>query len=355
MPVIDADTHVDENEETWTYLSKSDRKYAPVTVSGEQGHGLATGYDRYWLIDGQLIVRRIRNDERTGTRQGARELTDVAGRIKHMDELGVDVQVLFPTLFLSQPSPRPEVEAALCRAYNRWLADRCSGTKGRLRWLAALPTMDMNATVEEVKFARDNGACGLFKRGIEAGLRQAGDEYFYPLYKAASEANLAVCLHLGSGDPHVPDTLPVANGFWFKTLPILDACNQLVMHDIPDKFPELRTGFIEAGAMWVPYVLSELRSRKERMAWFSTFKFNEDLFRESRFYVATQTQEDIPYLLKWGLEDSLVIGTDYTHADMTAEINALGVIKQRGEKGDLSETVTRKMLRDNPGKLYAIQ
>ena len=355
MAVIDADTHVDENEDTWSYMSEADKKYTPMTVNGVEGKALAKGYHRYWLIDGNLVTRRVRDDERTGTKQPARELTDVSVRIKHMGELGVDVQTLFPTLFLTQPTAKPEVEAALCRSYNRWLADRCAGTKGKLRWLAALPTLDMDATVAEVKFARDNGACGLYKRGIEAGNRQAGDDYFHPLYKAASEANLAVCMHLGSGDPHVSDALPIGNSFWFKTLPLLDAANQLVMKDIPTKFPELRTGFIEAGAMWVPYVMSELRSRVDRMKWFSTFKFSEDLFRESRFYVACQTQEDIPYLLKLGLEDCLVIGSDYTHADMTAEINALDVMKKRGEKGELSKTVIRKMLEDNPAKLYAIQ
>ncbi len=355
MAVIDADTHVDENEDTWAYLAESEKKYMPVTVQGVEGKALAAGYHRYWLIDGSLVVRRFRDDKRTGTTQETRELKSMSARIKHMDELGVDVHTLYPTLFLSQPSGKPEVEAALCRSYNRWLADKCKEAKGRIRWLAVLPTLDMNATLAEIKFARDNGACGLFKRGIEAGLRQAGDEYFDPLYKAASDANLAVCMHLGSGDPNVSDILPVANGFWFKTLPLLDACNQLVMKNTPTRFPDLRIGFIEAGAMWVPYVMSELRSRHERMAWFSTFNFSDDLFRESRFYVACQTHEDIPYLLKLGLEDSLVIGSDYTHADMTAEINALDKIKKRGESGDLGKTVVRKMLEDNPARLYGIQ
>lgn len=354
MAVIDADTHVDENEDTWSYMSQAERKYAPATVEGAQGIGLAKGYNRYWLVDGKLVHRRHRSDERTGTRQPARELTDVKARIAHMDELGVDIHTLYSTFFLCQPTVKPEVDVALARSYNRWLADRCANTGGRMRWLAIMPSLDMNACVEEIRFARNNGACGIAKRGIEIGQRRAGDEYFFPMYKAASEANLAVCMHLASGDPSQSEVLGPANGFWFKTLPLLDACNQMVMNDIPKKFPELRVGFIEAGAMWVPYVMSELRSRHERMAWFSTFQFSEDLFKASRFFVACQTHEDLDYLLKIGLEDSLVIGSDYTHADMTAEINALDVIKKRGEAGSLSKTVVRKMLEDNPAKLYGI-
>ena len=352
MRVIDADTHVDENDQTWTYLAESERRYKPVTVSNEPEG--SKNRRRFWLVDGQVVTRHLRSDERTGTRPETRELADIPARLRQMDELGVDIHTIYPTFFLSQPTARPEVERALCRAYNRWLADKCAGTNGRLRWLAVLPTMSMDAVLEEIRFARDHGACGLQKRGIEAGHRQAGDEYFHPLYKAASDAGLAVCMHLAAGDPAISDVQPIADSFWQKTLPVLDACNHLVTNDIPHKFPELRVGFIEAGALWVPYVVSELRSRVERMAWMQTFRFSEDLFRASRFFVACQTQEDIPYMLKCGLEDSLVIGSDYSHADNTAELNALNVMKKRGEKGELSETAVRKMLRDNPGKLYGI-
>ena len=55
--------------------------------------------------------------------QEAREGENVAVRLKHMDELGIDIQVLWPTLFLERVADRPEVEVAVCRSYNRWLAD----------------------------------------------------------------------------------------------------------------------------------------------------------------------------------------------------------------------------------------
>jgi hypothetical protein len=38
-----------------------------------------------------------------------------------MDDLGVDVQVLYPSLFLRTMTPLPHVDATLCRSYNRWL------------------------------------------------------------------------------------------------------------------------------------------------------------------------------------------------------------------------------------------
>jgi hypothetical protein len=70
--------------------------------------------------------------------------------------------------------------------------------------------------------------------------------------------------------------------------------------------------------------------------------FKEDLFRRNRFYVARQTNEDLPYILKYGMEDNLMIGTDYSHADQSAKIAALDVIEQRAAKGEISPTVAAR-------------
>jgi len=55
-----------------------------------------------------------------------------------------------------------------------------------------------------------------------------------------------------------------------------------------------------------------------------------------------------------GTEDSLMIGTDYSHADQSAEIQALDVIEQRAEKGEIPASVARKILDDNPRRFYGI-
>jgi hypothetical protein len=47
-----------------------------------------------------------------------------------------------------------------------------------------------------------------------------------------------------------------------------------------------------------------------------------------------------------------MIGTDYSHADQSAEIQALDVIEERGEKGKIPASVARKILDDNPRRFY---
>ncbi|MEK7216095.1 MAG: amidohydrolase family protein, partial [Chloroflexota bacterium] len=280
MPVIDADTHVDESEATWEYLDEGDRRHTPSTlihqseIPGQQ----TRGFNRYWLVGGQMRLRRVRDDKRTGTVQATRELTDVPARLRHMDEMGVDVHVMYPTLFLAAISGQPEVELALCKAYNRWVAARSAESNGRLRWIAVLPTLTIEQAVEEIKFAKDHGAVGVMKKGIECGSRPAGDPYFYPLYQAANDVDIALCIHLGSGDPTMSDFSRNFFGMWPTVLPVVDSCNSLVFNGVPDMFPRLRVGFIEAGASWVPYVLSDLQARHKRISWIQTFDLKQDLF-----------------------------------------------------------------------------
>ena len=56
-----------------------------------------------------------------------------------MDRMGVNVQVIFPTFFIRYNTSNAEAEWALTTTYNRWLAERCAQSNGRLRWAAVLP------------------------------------------------------------------------------------------------------------------------------------------------------------------------------------------------------------------------
>ena len=60
-------------------------------------------------------------------------MADVDARLRHMDEVGVDIQVLHTSFFIRRVADRPEVEVALTRSYNRWLADVTRHSNGRLR------------------------------------------------------------------------------------------------------------------------------------------------------------------------------------------------------------------------------
>jgi len=72
---------------------------------------------------------------------------------------------------------------------------------------------------------------------------------------------------------------------------------------------------------------------------------------ENRMYVACQTDDDLPYLVETVGEDSLVIGTDYGHADTSSEIDALRKLQTSGV---VPPAVVHKILEDNPKALYGL-
>jgi predicted TIM-barrel fold metal-dependent hydrolase len=338
MPIIDADTHVIETERTWDYLLESERKFKPQVVAPSGGD---TSGEDFWLIDGRLVSRLNVGKETSKT---SRELEDVEARLKHMDQLGVGVHVLYPTVFITPLTRREEVELALCRSYNRWMADIWSKAKDRLRWVMVPPLLNMNKTIEELRISKENGACGIFMRGLECE-RSLSNPYFYPLYEEASRLDMPVCVHSANGSFTVHDFFEQDSPFSKFKLAVVGAFHSLIFHGIPDKFPKLRVGIIEVSAQWIPYVMHDLAKRFKRRG----KQLSENLLREARIYVACQTDDDLPYILQYAGEDNLVIGSDYGHADTSTEIEAIRKLKQDGK---VSPTAINKILDDNPRILY---
>jgi len=71
----------------------------------------------------------------------------------------------------------------------------------------------------------------------------------------------------------------------------------------------------------------------------------------NRMYIACQTDDDIPYVVKYAGPDNLVIGSDYGHGDTSSEIAALRHLRAME---DLDETVVAKILDANPTALYGL-
>lgn len=338
MPTIDADTHVIETERTWEYMDESEAKCRPLLVSPNNGKR------QFWLIDGKIFSRGVNVNKDIPA--ASLEVRDIGARLKHMDELQVDIQVLYPSLFLRPLTDRPEIELALCRSYNRWLADICRKGEQRLRWVAVLPLMTMDQAILEARTAKDNGACGLFTRGLVEN-KLLSDSYFDPLYAEASRLNLPICIHASTGNSDWAELFQRESGFSKFKLPVLSAFHSIVYDGVPDRFPKLRFGFIEVSAQWMPYLYCDLAKRFEKRG----MRLNRDFLRQNRLYVACQTNDDLPYVLKYSGEDNIVIGSDYGHADTSSEIEALRKLKLQGEVS--SETID-KILYDNPKALYGL-
>jgi uncharacterized protein len=342
MATIDADAHVHETLKTWEYMAGADREHRPQVVKLPDDQGV----DReWWVIDGRLWPKESNIGEDTDllTREGL----DIPGRLRHMDALGVDVQVIYPTVFLRPITNHVAAERAICRSYNRWLADIWTEGKGRLRWAAVLPLLDMDAALAELRWAREHGACAVFIRGLEDDKR-ISDPYFFPLYEAAQDLDLPIGIHSATGAPLLHDYFGADEpGFNKFKLAVVGAFHSLIYHQIPERFPRLRWGVIEVSAQWVPYVLHDLAKRFQRRG----MELPKDVLRRYRMYVACQVDDDLSYVLSYSGPDNIVVGSDYGHADTSSELEALRLLK---EHGDVDPAVIDRILDDNARALYAL-
>ncbi len=357
--IIDSDTHVDETDDTWEFIPSQDAAYKPTTQFPSNPDPNRPPV-RYWLVDGKRKHRRIRDDGKSGTPIEARELLDVETRLRHMDELGTEVQVIYPSLFLVEPAESAEAELVITRAYNRWLADRCAQSRGRLRWVCVPPARNMEAALEELRFAKDHGACGVLKKGdLEAG-KWCVDPYYFPLYEEAERLDMPICFHLGSGTPDYTPARELSYGAFIKLrMPAIHGIYSLILHRVPDRFPNLRFGCIESGVSWVPFVDYDLRRRLARSQESNigsdpAFQLAEDIFKANRIYVTVQVDEDLPYALRYISEDNLLAGSDYTHQDQSKELEFQKLLQQRADDGDIPQSAVDKILYDNPKAFYGL-
>jgi predicted TIM-barrel fold metal-dependent hydrolase len=249
-------------------------------------------------------------------------------------------------VFLRAWTQDPSVEYALCKSYNRWLADIWKAAPDRLKWAVMPPLTSIEKSIEEMEFAKENGAVGVFLRGLECE-RRLDNPYFFPIYEKAQELDLPMCFHSGNNSFNVRDIYASEAGFGRSKLPVVSAFHSLLMAGIPAKFPKLRWGFVEVSAQWIPYALNDLSIRMKRKG----KRMSKTIMADNNFYVACQVTDDLGYVLEYAGEDNLVVGTDYGHSDTSTEIEALRKIK---DDGKISSAVADKILDANARALYGL-
>ena len=262
-----------------------------------------------------------------------------------MDDLNIDVQVLFPSMFLNPCFDDPVAEFALYHSYNQWLADIYKQAPTRLRWAAAIAPTSMHRVREEMEFCKENGAVSVFLRPFECE-RLVFDSYFFPLYEAAEDLGLAVTFHSGNGSFHNRRFLQPHNFAVFKMC-MVNCFHGLIDFEMPKRFPGVQWGIIEGGASWIPWVLIDVDKRLKRKG----KRLDVDPLKTNNIFVTVDLCDDIPYIIERAGDDNLVVGTDYGHTDTSADIEALRSLRKSGEVD--ADSVT-KIIGPNAERLYGL-
>lgn len=355
--VIDADAHVVETERTWDFMDPGEEKYRPVLYTSTDGTG-----KQAWNVGGKIRGTNFNLNRQQlaelSKKQGfelnlspeGRDLDNVQARLDDMDAMGVDVQVIYNSFWLTAVTDDPAAERAICRSWNRWMADAYSKSDGRLPWTCVLPIASMDEAILQLRYSRGNGAVGVMMRPIE-GERLLVDPYFYPLYDEAERLGMCIAVHVSNGSSSVFDGMKSpydkAASFYPLRVPTVGSSLVVMMSDVPVTFPNLRWGFIEVSAQWIPWIVKEVRRRARKLG----RDIPDNVLKAYNVYVSCETDDDLPYILEYGGEDNVVIGTDYGHTDISGENDAITTFKQRT---DISPIVLQKILSDNPSALYGL-
>ena len=231
-----------------------DARYKPVTVipveEMDDNGAAVPGYTRHWLIGGNLSIRRIRDDRRTGTTIDARELRSVETRLRHMDDMGVDVHVMYPTLFLTYLTSDPQAQTAICKSYNRWMADRASrratGASGGWRSFRCWTYRCRRGGAPLGVASTGPAGSSSWRRSWTDAIT---DPYFFPVYQEANDLDLPLCMHTGSGGPAARRQQCsglIGDGVTEHQRHRRVPRHRLLRPRAPGS-PKLRFGFIEAG------------------------------------------------------------------------------------------------------------
>lgn len=356
MRVIDSDTHIIETAAVWEHLDANERAYKPQALELAEGvmvPPIQVPLKSVWVIDGALYARTnldmIEELSKGQVKPGALAVTDPGERLKAMDRQQVDVHVIFPSLFLALAPENPAVEFALTRSYNRFLADRCAGSGGRLRWVMQPATKSIDRMPAEIEWARKHGAVGIHLRGLE-GNRPVDDPDFYPIFRVAQDLDMPICVHIGNASPafrQLKRNAANTPSRFHMSVPTLMSFTALATSEVSTLFPKLRFGFFEVGSSWLTYLVQQahkVRDERDRKA------FTQQVLRERNLYVTCEEHEELPLILQYAGDANLVIGSDFGHPGDVDD--SIFVQQKLRERTDVTDVQKRRILSDNAEALF---
>jgi predicted TIM-barrel fold metal-dependent hydrolase len=256
--IVDVDSHHYENE-AWPEIVEYITDPVLRHDAGHQGlakPGMGVGYGSYQELNGRIIRYRGRKIEQTPPTPHR----DITLMRRWMDAMGTDIACLFPTPMLNLSlSPDVATQNGLAWAYNSWLCERILQEEPRIKSMLYLPFHDPEACIKTVEyFAGKPGVIGFMVTSTHQ--RSVFQNGYIRLYKMLEERGLPLAFHSATGGE---PGLRLFNKFFgvhalgFCWNNMLYMTNWLI-NGMPERFPKLKTLWIESGLAWIPFLMQRL-------------------------------------------------------------------------------------------------
>ncbi len=330
FPIVDVDCHHYENESLREIIQYFDdpvlKQAGLVYTAGGTGvqSPMMPGAVGYQDVAGRITRYPLRKLEETpadGTHR------DVHLSLRWMDAMGVDYGCIFPTpMLLLGTHPQPEVEAAMATGYNRWLLEKiCHPGQNRLQTMIYLPFNDPEAAYRTVKeFGDKPNVLGFMV--VSVRYKPIYDNAYMKTYALMEEMGKPLGFHSNYNwnDRLIGNTnrFLVTHALGFTLFNTVHLCNWIV-NALPERFPKLKTIWIESGLAWIPWVMQRL-DNDYKMRWSeapSLKRLPSEYMREMYYTSQPMEMPNRMDVLEMTFdlidaENQLLWASDYPHWDM---------------------------------------
>jgi len=361
MPITelaDADGHIIEPGDLWVErLPRDLREIAPRFYRDEEGrfHQCIYGIDIQNLdvmfggmrpsdmlqsmglacAMGMPLERVFASDERERFTilDAPRWAVDGRERLAFNTENKVGRAVLFPTFMLSGGTFLPHLAPAVCEVYNDWMIrEYCAGSGGCLIPAAALPTIDVEASVAEVRRTAAMGVPVAFIRTNPVAGTKYSDRKFDPLWQAIVDTGIKLGLHpLPMWDQdgtskgyRLPDIM-AASCLGFP-MDMIHTLYDMMRGGVFDRFPTMQTMILEAGVGWLPSMFERFEEHREMFGAIKAPEWKtpamEIFLRQMMVTVEACEETDLRIALEFLPADHVAVASDWPHYDGTPELLA---------------------------------
>ena len=365
--VVDADGHVNEGDvDLKSRLPERWRSQAPVRLKDNQGYPRMLLEGRIWPTaqgPGPGVTGPF-TDKARKRRPG---MTDPVERLKDMDLEGIDVAVLFGTQIALTVNGlmNGELAAALCHAVNEWLREYCSTDPKRLRTVGLIPCQAPEAAVKELEYLAKVGATSAMLPTNVYG-RNMGDPMFYPIYEAAQEIGMPLSVHPQTGHdgiPGVSGVMGAGSRRFFKYVyvhmtafpfELMIALLHMVGEGVFDRFPQLKVGFMEGGAGWLPYWMERFDEHVEKLApqMPALKRRPSEIIRSDQIVLTCESEESgLSHVLEAAGPGTVLYASDYCHWDCNFPYSVKDVL----EAQDLDLAQKERILSRNAIEFFGLK
>lgn len=285
---------------------------------------------------------------------------DAGQRVQLLDQENLQRSLLYPTIGLLWEAEvdDPEITLAFCRAYNRWIADFCRDSGGRLVPIAHLTLTDPAGSAIELERAVQDGCKGGFVCPFTHTRKPHGHVDHDVLYAKAVELGVPIAIH-PTFEPTwaMPirfDGLSRGEASFFYNVINRQGMQQAFLSfwtcGTLDRFPTLQLGLLEAGCGWVGAFLDRMDAVWDTMVGQGLRLQHRpsEYFRRQCFVSGDPDETAAPYTFDHVGADRFMWATDYPHPDHPGTwVDALSSFV-----APLSDETRAKVLGGNVDRIY---